>query len=164
MRRSKRRAGHQLSVARIRAHGVARHPDQHYGSSQLGLHEVNEACSIIREAADCEDVQINFGVIMNESMADAVKITVIATGFQPENAPVAERPRTSEPRTMTAEPPRAVEPVREPEPEIEPEPVVEEPAEPFQPAVAAAAAGAAAAMAFDPDDLDTPAYLRRGKH
>ena len=38
------------------------------GSSQLGLHEVNEACSIIREAAECEDVQINFGVILNESM------------------------------------------------------------------------------------------------
>ena len=54
------------------------------GSSRLGLHEVNEACSIIREAADCEDVQINFGVTLNESMADAVKITVIATGFQPQ--------------------------------------------------------------------------------
>ena len=61
------------------------------GSSRLGLHEVNEACSIIREAADCDDVQINFGVILNESMADAVKITVIATGFQPENAPIADR-------------------------------------------------------------------------
>src|SRR5689334_1825207 len=61
------------------------------GSSRLGLHEVNEACSIIREAADCDDVQINFGVIMNESMADAVKITVIATGFQPDYAPMPER-------------------------------------------------------------------------
>src|SRR5690242_11469807 len=68
------------------------------GSSELGLHEVNEACSIIREAADCDDVQINFGVIMNESMADTVKITVIATGFQPENAPVVEEPA----RAMTA--------------------------------------------------------------
>jgi len=29
------------------------------GSSRLGLHEVNEACSIIREAAECEDAQIN---------------------------------------------------------------------------------------------------------
>ena len=57
------------------------------GSSRLGLHEVNEACTIIREAAQCEDVQISFGVILNESMEDAVKITVIATGFQPENAP-----------------------------------------------------------------------------
>src|SRR3954463_2034895 len=58
------------------------------GSSNLGLHDVNEACSIIREAAECEDVQINFGVIQNESLADAVKITVIATGFQPESAPL----------------------------------------------------------------------------
>src|SRR5579863_7660416 len=60
------------------------------GSSHLGLHEVNEACSIIREAANCDEVQINFGVTMNESMADAVKITVIATGFQPHYLPVEE--------------------------------------------------------------------------
>ena len=129
------------------------------GSSQLGLHEVNEACSIIREAADCDDVQINFGVILNESMEDAVKITVIATGFQPENAPVAERPAAIEPRivapTPAAEPARAVEVFHEPPPE--PEPMVEEP-----PQAAAAAAGAGP-LTFDPDDLDTPAYLRRGK-
>lgn len=134
------------------------------GSSQLGLHEVNEACSIIREAADCDDVQINFGVILNESLADAVKITVIATGFQPENAPVAERPSAKEPRivvpTVAAEPARPVEVVYEAPPE--PEPMVEEPPEPFEPAAAAAAAGAGA-MAYDPEDLDTPAYLRRGK-
>src|SRR6266571_3120755 len=55
------------------------------GSSRLGLHEVNEACSIIREAADCEDVMISFGVILNEALEDAVKVTVIATGFQPVN-------------------------------------------------------------------------------
>ncbi len=65
------------------------------GSSRLGLHEVNEACSIIREAADCDDVQINFGVIMNESLGDAVKITVIATGFQPDNAPKLKRKETA---------------------------------------------------------------------
>jgi cell division protein FtsZ len=131
------------------------------GSSQLGLHEVNEACSIIREAADCDDVQINFGVIMNESMQDSVKITVIATGFQPEGAPVAERPVITEPRIVAVpEPQRAIEPVSEPEPEHEP--VIEEPDEPYEPAAASAAA-AAPALAFDPDDLDTPAYLRRGK-
>jgi cell division protein FtsZ len=133
------------------------------GSSQLGLHEVNEACSIIREAADCDDVQINFGVILNEAMEDAVKITVIATGFQPENAPVAERPGVREPRIVApvaAEPTRAAEVVHEPPPE--PEPLIEEPHTPLEPAAAAAAAGAGA-LAYDPDDLDTPAYLRRGK-
>lgn len=132
------------------------------GSSQLGLHEVNEACSIIREAADCDDVQINFGVIMNESLEDAVKITVIATGFQPENAPLAERPAVVEARIVAPAPARVVEPVREPEPAAQPVEVAEEPVEQFEPAAAAAAAGASA-MAFDPDDLDTPAYLRRGK-
>jgi cell division protein FtsZ len=129
------------------------------GSSRLGLHEVNEACSIIREAADCDDVQINFGVILNESMDDAVKITVIATGFQPEGAPVATRPAPVEPRIVAA----VAQPVRAPEPapEPEPEPVVEEPVESFEPA--ASAAIGVSAMPFDPDDLDTPAYLRRGK-
>src|SRR5579872_1701067 len=120
------------------------------GSSRLGLHEVSEACSIIREAADCDDVQINFGVIVNESMADAVKITVIATGFQPENAPLAEKPIALEPRIVAAaiavhaapEPTRVIEP----EPEPEPEPIIQEPVETFQPA--AAAAGAGAALAF----------------
>jgi len=133
------------------------------GSSQLGLHEVNEACSIIREAADCEDVQINFGVILNEAIQDSVKITVIATGFQPEGAPVAERPAVTEPRIVAIpEPPCSAEPLFEPEPE--PEPIVEEPSEPYEPAAAAAGAAVAApALAFDPDDLDTPAYLRRGK-
>src|SRR5215468_4102805 len=85
------------------------------GSSRLGLHEVNEACTIIREAAECEEVQISFGVILNESMADAVKITVIATGFQPPTAFVPDR-RASDVRIVQ----RVPEP--EPEPEIEPEP------------------------------------------
>jgi cell division protein FtsZ len=123
------------------------------GSSRLGLHEVNEACSIIREAADCEDVQINFGVILNESMEDSVKITVIATGFVPESVSNAERrtvvpappppPRWSKPE---AEP--EPEPVAfEPEPEPEPEPVRMAEPEPM----------------LDLDDLDTPAYLRQGR-
>src|SRR3954465_1621364 len=61
------------------------------GSASLGLHEVSEACSIIREAAGSDDVQVNFGVIQIEAMGDSVKITVIATGFQPEHVPVIER-------------------------------------------------------------------------
>ena len=119
------------------------------GSSRLGLHEVNEACSIIREAADCDEVQINFGVILNESMADAVKITVIATGFQPENAPVAERKIVPEVRVQ----PRLPEPIPIPvpppivEPHIEPEPEVVTEAEPM----------------LDLEDVETPAYLRQGR-
>src|SRR6476661_9857237 len=50
-------------------------------SSKLGIHDVNEACNLIRTATQNDDVQINFGVVMDEGMDDEVKITVIATGF-----------------------------------------------------------------------------------
>ena len=126
------------------------------GSSRLGLHEVNEACSIIREAADCDEVQINFGVILNEAMKDAVKITVIATGFTPENAPRAERRIVPDSRIE----PRVAEPappVPERLPQPEPQPVMLEP-EPEPVAVAAPDT-----PVLDLDDLDTPAYLRQGR-
>ena len=57
------------------------------GSRSLGLHEVNKACTLIRDAAGNEDVEINFGVVLNEAMGDEVKVTVIATGFERRAAP-----------------------------------------------------------------------------
>jgi cell division protein FtsZ len=57
------------------------------GSSSLKLTEVNEASTIIQNAAH-EDANIIFGAVQDESMGDEVKITVIATGFkQQENQP-----------------------------------------------------------------------------
>ena len=137
------------------------------GSSRLGLHEVNEACSIIREAADCDDVQISFGVILNESLGDAVKITVIATGFQPENAPVAKRQQiVVESRPAVAPPPPVTPapPIEEPEVEYK-EYAAPEPADPPQAAHAAPSRPLPPPQpnGFDADDLDTPAYLRQGR-
>jgi len=51
------------------------------GSTSLKLAEVQEACTIIQSAAD-EDANIIFGAVLDEKMKDAVKITVIATGFK----------------------------------------------------------------------------------
>jgi cell division protein FtsZ len=51
------------------------------GSSTLKLTEVNEASTIIQDAAH-EDANIIFGAVQDESMGDEVKITVIATGFR----------------------------------------------------------------------------------
>jgi len=117
-------------------------------SSEIGLHELHEACSIIREAADMDDLQLNFGVISNDAMGDAVKVTIIATGFAPavvedlrppaiESIPVAEffADRHSEPAPVPAPAP--------PHPEPEPVDLFAEPA-------------------FD-EELDVPAYLRQGK-
>jgi cell division protein FtsZ len=50
------------------------------GGPDLTLYEVNEASSIIREAAD-ENANIIFGAVIDETMRDEMKITVIATGF-----------------------------------------------------------------------------------
>ena len=51
------------------------------GSSSLKLNEVTEACSIVQEAAD-EDANIIFGAVLDETLDDEVKMTVIATGFR----------------------------------------------------------------------------------
>ena len=56
------------------------------GSASLKLAEVQEACSIIQNAAH-EDANIIFGAVLDEKMKDAVKITVIATGFKEEDRP-----------------------------------------------------------------------------
>jgi cell division protein FtsZ len=56
------------------------------GSASLKLAEVQEACSIIQSAAH-EDANIIFGAVLDEKMKDAVKITVIATGFKEEDRP-----------------------------------------------------------------------------
>ncbi len=60
-------------------------------SSTLGIHDVNEACNLIRTATENHDVQINFGVVLDEKMDGNVKITVIATGFQRDSLPEIER-------------------------------------------------------------------------
>jgi cell division protein FtsZ len=139
------------------------------GSSSLKLAEVNEASSIIQNAAH-EDANIIFGAVLDEKMKDDVKITVIATGFRTEwmrkreprvsNAAVA----ISQSRASYSPPPA---PMVEFEPEPEPEPIPE-PAPVAQPIpvtvreprnleeVAAAVKGA-----FEQEDLDIPAFLRK---
>jgi cell division protein FtsZ len=73
------------------------------GGPDLTLYEVNEASSIIREAAD-ENANIIFGAVIDETMRDEMKITVIATGFDKVMADVGT---TTAPGTgMPAQPPR----------------------------------------------------------
>jgi cell division protein FtsZ len=114
----------------------------------LGLHSLDEACSVVREAAENDDVQITFGIINDESLGDAVKVTVIATGFHVET-PALDAAR--EAKAFMDQIPSIVIPASAPEPAPapEPEPAAEPPIVP---------------LAMDLDDLDTPAYLRQGSH
>ena len=50
------------------------------GGPDLGLFEVNEAAEIVSSAAD-SSANIIFGAVIDESMGDEVRVTVVATGF-----------------------------------------------------------------------------------
>lgn len=131
-------------------------------ASSLGIHEVGEACSLIRNATANEDVQINFGVVVNEALEDEVKITVIATGFQretpPELAREAARPAAAQSAAVAMPAPVPVQP------EPSAPAFFEEPA-PAMPA--AHAAETAPVQKEEPaipfDDLEVPAVLRRNR-
>src|SRR5919197_1486430 len=53
------------------------------GGSDVGLFEVNEAAEVVTSAADA-DANVIFGAVIDDSMADEVRVTVIATGFGPQ--------------------------------------------------------------------------------
>ena len=91
------------------------------GGPDLTLHEVDEAAKVIAEAVDSA-ANIISGLVIDETMEEEMKVTVIATGFQAANAPVF-----SQPYLPTAE---HEEPVYAPEPapaerQVEPEPAAE---------------------------------------
>lgn len=82
------------------------------GGKNMSLHEINQAASVIRETAH-PDVNLIFGAVIDETLEDEVRVTVIATGFEhgsplmhritrPE-ARVANRP-TQPPVRVTAPP------------------------------------------------------------
>lgn len=56
------------------------------GGPDLSLLEVNEASTLITEAAH-EDAEIIFGAVINEDLKDEVQVTVIATGFEVQMQP-----------------------------------------------------------------------------
>lgn len=57
------------------------------GGPDLKLFEVNQAAEIIRNASS-PNANVIFGAVIDESMSDKVKVTIIATGFEPKKAKV----------------------------------------------------------------------------
>ncbi len=101
------------------------------GGTDLSLHDVNEAAEIIRKTADPE-ANIIFGAVIDESMNDKIRITVIATGF---DAATQQRPAVLRTVAATAPRPRVVR---------QPVPLDDFPA-----------------RVLDNGNLDIPAFLRR---
>ncbi|MBI5621399.1 cell division protein FtsZ [Candidatus Falkowbacteria bacterium] len=64
------------------------------GSSNLSMHEVNEAAKVITSSAD-PDAKVIFGAVMNQDLGDEIRITVVATGFEKGRKPDALTPVAS---------------------------------------------------------------------
>ncbi|HYQ63281.1 cell division protein FtsZ, partial [Actinophytocola sp.] len=64
------------------------------GGSDLGLFEINESASLVQESAHPE-ANIIFGTVIDDSLGDEVRVTVIAAGFDRWDDPKADRPGES---------------------------------------------------------------------
>lgn len=126
------------------------------GGSNLGIFEINDAAQLVKEAAHPE-ANIIFGTVIDDTLGDEVRVTVIAAGFdggEPQQRlevpAIATRPAApSVPAADAAERPAPAEPER-PEERREPATVAATPVVPD-------ASGFDAA--FD-DDLDIPEFLK----
>jgi cell division protein FtsZ len=146
------------------------------GSASLKLAEVQQACTIIQSAAH-EDANIIFGAVLDEKMKDAVKITVIATGFrevsraQPRLQEAHHSFAASHDDALDFPDPEGPASTPSPFPEPMPDPRMEEPRMAESSPVAMAHPGAevisldamrsAMVANFEQDDLDVPAFLRK---
>lgn len=114
------------------------------GGPSLGLYEINEAAAIVQEAADME-ANIIFGAVIDESLKDEIRITVIATGFEDivEAPAVTVQPQAS----VQAAPAVPVAPVEAAPAEVTPAPAPAPVVEPVEPAEAT--------------EYDIPTFLRK---
>lgn len=139
------------------------------GGSDLGLFEINEAASLVQEAAHPE-ANIIFGTVIDDSLGDEVRVTVIAAGFDSgvpshkklDPKPVAARTvasghagKVNRPASMSP-PATAVTP---------PRPAAAAPSQTtWQPATGSRPPGRAIPVTddFDDDDeVDVPPFMRR---
>ena len=73
------------------------------GPEDLGLFEVNEAAQLVQNEADA-NANIIFGSVVDQSMRDEVRVTVIATGFEGFEL-LARTPQRVRPRQPREPPP-----------------------------------------------------------
>jgi cell division protein FtsZ len=73
------------------------------GGSEIGLFEVNEAAEVVTSAAD-QNANVIFGAVIDDSLGDEVRVTVIATGFGAGGRRRRRRDTALEPPVPTAEP------------------------------------------------------------
>lgn len=124
------------------------------GGSNLGIFEINDAAQLVKEAAHPE-ANIIFGTVIDDTLGDEVRVTVIAAGFDGGEPSLRIDPvAAARPASLPVVPPTpAVDAAREYEPErVEPKKE--------SVSVGAALPDTGYDSAFGDDDLDIPDFLK----
>jgi len=110
------------------------------GGADLGALEVYDAADVVREAVD-PDANIIVGAVIDETLSEEIRITVIATGFESENNritlnPIVEEIKKPQVQEIVNQEPEVAIDAKEPE---------------------------ISSNNLEADDLDIPVFLRRQK-
>lgn len=121
----------------------------------MTLAEANEAMQYIQSLCDSDDANIIFGTVVDPTVEDQVRITVLATGFVPYSM---EAKKVSELFTPEPEPEKEASKVQAWAPKATIEAVATKPSE--RAAVASRSLDLDTSTVFDESDLDIPAFIR----
>jgi len=110
------------------------------GGADMGALEVYDAADVVRESVD-PDANIIVGAVIDESLSEEIRITVIATGFESENNRISSN--------------TLVEELKRPQIQESVKPVLEVAVDKKEPETSP--------NNYEADDLDIPVFLRRQK-
>ena len=118
------------------------------GNKDIGIQEINDAADLVAKNVDPE-ANIIFGTVVDESLGDQVRVTVIATGFNDQNVqqslptitPTVTRPAKGAPKTSSKPAPRPA----------------------YQPPVAPTPAHPTPSSSNNDKEFDIPDFLKRSR-
>lgn len=122
------------------------------GGASLAMHEINEAAQVITSSADSQ-AKVIFGAIIDETLGDKLRITVVATGFGGDGS----NKRKSNEEIKTLSKPQLNVPPAKPAPQVSP---AFGEARQAKPAPQANPQKPDYAVRNEEDDLDIPTFIR----
>ncbi|WRS29458.1 cell division protein FtsZ [Actinomycetaceae bacterium MB13-C1-2] len=87
------------------------------GGPDMGIHEIDHAATLVREAAHPE-ANVIVGAVIDDALGDELRVTVIGAGFDVVTPQPASQPRAGQTKTESVDQPRVQAPVAAPPAEL----------------------------------------------
>jgi cell division protein FtsZ len=131
------------------------------GGPNLGMFEIDEAAKVITKSID-PDAKVKFGAVIDESMGDEVRVTVIATGFDENNRRPINPIMQQQPVHEEIRRPQMATQMPQPQTQMPSEPPVVEVRKPlFTPRSVDPVQSQPVPKDDNDDELDIPAFIRK---